>query len=97
MIGMAYFSGESLKISQIFLEKPEYEAEFLCYFDEFLKNFDTFASYNGVKAFDIPMLRSRFILSRLPVSFNGYAHLDLLHFARPHLEITPGITALGGN
>ncbi len=81
MIGMAYFSGESLKISQIFLEKPEYEAEFLCYFDDFLKYFDTFASYNG-KAFDIPMLRSRFILSRLPVSFNGYAHLDLLHFAR---------------
>jgi tetratricopeptide (TPR) repeat protein len=81
MIGVAYFTDTSLKIEQIFLEKPECEAEFLCYFDELLKDFDTFATYNG-KAFDIPMLRSRFILARLPVSFNQYAHLDLLHMAR---------------
>jgi uncharacterized protein YprB with RNaseH-like and TPR domain len=81
MVGISFFSGENLRIIQLFMAKPEFEIELLCYFDDILKDFDTFVSYNG-KAFDIPMLRSRYIINRLPVSFTDYQHLDLLHIAR---------------
>lgn len=81
MIGMSFFEKENLKTIQLFLDKPEYETGMLCYFDDLLKGFDTFVSYNG-KAFDIPMLRSRFILNRIPSNFNEFNHIDLLHIAR---------------
>jgi uncharacterized protein YprB with RNaseH-like and TPR domain len=81
MIGMSFFEKENLKTIQLFLDKPEYETDMLCYFDDLLKGFDTFISYNG-KAFDIPMLRSRFILNRIPPKFNEFNHIDLLHVAR---------------
>ncbi len=81
MIGMSFFEKESLRIIQLFMEKPEHESDLLCYFDNLLEGFDTFVSYNG-KAFDIPMLRSRFILNRIPPGFNAFNHIDLLHIAR---------------
>jgi len=81
MIGMSYFTGDAIQTTQLFLEKPEYELELLCFFDDFINKFDTFVSYNG-KAFDIPMLRSRFIMNRLSPAFNTNNHLDLLHVAR---------------
>jgi len=81
MVGMSYFTETGIKTIQLFLEKPENELEFLCHFDDFIKDFDTFVSYNG-KAFDIPMLRSRYIMKRLPHSLDSFGHVDLLHIAR---------------
>ncbi|MFL7868726.1 MAG: ribonuclease H-like domain-containing protein, partial [Anaerolineales bacterium] len=38
-------------------------------------------TYNG-KAFDAPLLRTRYTLHSIPVPFEDYAHVDLLHLAR---------------
>ena len=81
MVGLAYFDQTHLKVIQLFLDSPRDELEFLAYLDSILANFSTFVSYNG-KSFDIPMLKSRFIMNRLPVQFAGYQHIDLLHIAR---------------
>ncbi|MDK2980105.1 MAG: uncharacterized protein PWQ55_452 [Chloroflexota bacterium] len=81
MVGLAYFTAEHLKVIQLFLDSPRDELEFLVYLDSILANFTTFVSYNG-KSFDIPMLKSRFIMNRLPVQFGDYQHIDLLHIAR---------------
>ena len=81
MVGLAYFTADHLKVIQLFLESPRDELEFLAYLDAILANFTTFVSYNG-KSFDIPMLRSRFVMNRLPVQFGAYQHIDLLHIAR---------------
>ena len=81
MVGLAYFTREHLRVIQLFLDSPRDELEFLAYLDAILANFSTFVSYNG-KSFDIPMLKSRFIMNRLPVQFSDYQHIDLLHIAR---------------
>jgi hypothetical protein len=81
MVGLAYFNQDSLKVIQLFMDSPRDELEFLVYLDSILANFNTFVSYNG-KSFDIPMLKSRFIMNRLPVQFGTYQHIDLLHIAR---------------
>ena len=81
MVGLAYFTADHLKVIQLFLDSPRDELEFLAYLDAILANFTTFVSYNG-KSFDIPMLKSRFVMNRLPVQFGTYQHIDLLHIAR---------------
>lgn len=81
LVGLAYFVENGLQVVQIFLDSPQNELEFLSHLDTILANFSTFVSYNG-KSFDIPMLRNRFILNRLPAQFGNYSHIDLLHTAR---------------
>jgi uncharacterized protein len=81
LVGLAYFDQADLKVIQIFMDQPHNEIAFLNYFDDILEKFNTFVSYNG-KAFDIPMLRSRFIMNRLPHSLDTFNHFDLLHTAR---------------
>lgn len=81
LIGISYFIEDGLEIIQIFLDQPHQELAFLNYFDELLEKFTTFVSYNG-KAFDIPMLRSRFIMNKLPHSLDTFHHFDLLHTSR---------------
>ncbi len=81
VVGLAYFTRDHLKVIQLFLDSPRDELEFLAYMDAIMANFTTFVSYNG-KSFDIPMLRSRFVMNRLPVQFGAYQHIDLLHIAR---------------
>ena len=81
LVGLAYFDKSDLKIMQIFMDQPHNEIAFLNYFDDVLSKFNTFVSYNG-KAFDIPMLRSRFIMNKLPHSLDAFNHFDLLHTAR---------------
>ena len=81
MVGLAYFEQNYLKVTQLFMDSPRDELEFLAYLDSIVANFSTFVSYNG-KSFDIPMLKSRFIMNRLPVQFSTYQHIDLLHISR---------------
>ena len=81
LIGMSYFVDDGLKLVQVFLDHPNDELPFLSCLDDYLADFNTFVSYNG-KAFDIPMLKSRFILNKLPSRLNDFYHFDLLHTAR---------------
>ena len=81
LIGVAYFDEAGLQVVQIFLDQPYRETPFLNYFDELIKRFSVFVSYNG-KAFDIPMLRNRFVMNKLPHNLEDFQHFDLLHSAR---------------
>jgi len=81
LIGIAQLNSDGLSITQFFLDHPVDEKAFLCFFEKNLSPSSIFISYNG-KAFDIPMLKNRFILNRLPNRLNDCKHLDLLHAAR---------------
>lgn len=81
LVGLAYFNKSGLNVIQVFLDQPQNEIGFLNYIDEVLQKYNTFISYNG-KSFDIPMLRSRYILNKLPQSLHTFNHFDLLHTAR---------------
>jgi uncharacterized protein len=80
LIGLAWFSDESLTIEQFLLRRPGEEAPMLALLAERMRSASCIVSYNG-KSYDLPLLQSRFVMSRLeppPV----LPHLDLLHCAR---------------
>jgi uncharacterized protein len=80
VIGLAYFEDESLRIEQLVLRQPGEEAPLLHRLAELVERASCLVSYNG-KSYDWPLLRTRFVLNRVPVRAPA-AHLDLLHCAR---------------
>jgi hypothetical protein len=81
LFGCCYFVKEGLEVLQVFIEDPSHEALFLTFIGNYLEKFKCLASYNG-KSFDIPVLRSRYILNRIPHELDLFNHIDLLHIAR---------------
>jgi len=81
LFGCCFFSENGLEVIQFFLEDPASELTFLANVDESIQSHKCLVSYNG-KSFDLPMLRTRMILNRLPYNSLAKPHLDLLHFAR---------------
>ncbi len=81
LFGCCFFKDNGLEVSQFFLENPGSEQIFLNEIDELIKSHKCLVSYNG-KSFDIPMLRTRMVLNRLPHTNLVKPHLDLLHFSR---------------
>jgi uncharacterized protein YprB with RNaseH-like and TPR domain len=80
LIGLAWFEDESLAIEQLVLRKPGEEAPMLHRLAERIARASCIVSYNG-KSYDWPLLRTRFVLNRVPVAAPA-AHLDLLHCAK---------------
>jgi uncharacterized protein YprB with RNaseH-like and TPR domain len=80
LIGMAWFEGRRLCVEQLLLERPGLEVPMLRRLAERLALASAVVSFNG-KSFDWPLLRTRFVLSRVAAP-ELPAHLDLLHCAR---------------
>jgi uncharacterized protein YprB with RNaseH-like and TPR domain len=80
LVGMAWFEDESLRVEQLFLPRLGEEAPMLRRLAERLAASSMLVSYNG-KSFDWPLLRTRFVMNRVPVPPLP-PHLDLLHCAR---------------
>jgi uncharacterized protein YprB with RNaseH-like and TPR domain len=81
LVGVGYFSEEGFKIRQIFLRDPTEENSFLASLEEALAPFSIIATYNG-KAFDAPLLNTRYMLNGLSSPLAAIDHLDLLPLAR---------------
>lgn len=85
LIGAARFentgSGRVFRLLQFFMRDPSEEPALLEALSDFLAPCQALVTYNG-KAFDAPLLKTRFTLHDIPVPFEEYAHVDLLHLAR---------------
>lgn len=81
LIGLGYFDGERFVVEQFFLRDPAEEAAMLCEVNRRVYDRQHIVTFNG-QAFDLPLLESRFILSRITPPFAGKHHLDLLLPAR---------------
>jgi hypothetical protein len=85
LVGVGRFeasaSGRTLRLLQFFMRDPGEEPALLEALAEFLAPCSALVTYNG-KAFDAPLLTTRYTLHSIPVPFEGYAHVDLLHLAR---------------
>lgn len=83
LVGAGYVEGSRFRVRQFFLTNPSQEAGFLDGLASFLGRFTTLVTFNG-KAFDWPLLESRFIGSRRfrASPLREPIHLDLLHPAR---------------
>lgn len=83
LVGLGYFRDGGFKVRQYFLGDIGEEGRMIRELGEFFGDmgFRSVVSYNG-KAFDLPILETRFALQRTSCRLNGLPHLDFLISAR---------------
>ncbi len=81
LIGVARFMEGQFVLRQFFMRDPAEEAALLEGLANFLAPCEALVTFNG-KAFDAPLLKTRYALHDTPCPFNGYSHVDLLPLAR---------------
>jgi tetratricopeptide (TPR) repeat protein len=81
LLGLAWFDDEGrLNVEQLLLRSPADELPLLTLLQERLCKTELLVSYNG-KSFDWPLLKTRFVMNRMP-QLQDFPHLDLLHIGR---------------
>jgi uncharacterized protein YprB with RNaseH-like and TPR domain len=81
LLGVAYFSDGELVLRQHLLHDIGYERAFVETIQAEIEPFRACASYNG-KSFDLPLLRTRWVMTLRSEITVDESHLDLLHPAR---------------
>ena len=81
MVGVGRFEGEDFRLAQFFLRDPSEEPAMLEAMIEFLAPCKALVTFNG-KAFDAPLLVTRYKLHDIPNPLKEFSHLDLLPLAR---------------
>jgi uncharacterized protein len=72
---------EGLEVVQLFCPEPAAEPAFLSLLQRELRRAARIGTYNG-GSFDLPLLRTRWIMARLPGDFDHPEHVDLLTLTR---------------
>jgi hypothetical protein len=70
-----------LRVAQLFLPEPGHEAAFLFALREELAPASVLATFNG-GSFDLPILRTRWVMARMPGELSPKPHVDLLTVVR---------------
>jgi hypothetical protein len=70
-----------LRVAQLFLPEPGIEAAFLCALREEIEPAAGIATFNG-GSFDLPVLRTRWVMARMPDELTHGVHVDLLTLVR---------------
>ena len=70
-----------LRVAQLLLPEPGMESAFLHALQEELVPADGIATFNG-GSFDLPVLRTRWVMARMPGEFTHAPHVDLLTLVR---------------
>jgi uncharacterized protein YprB with RNaseH-like and TPR domain len=81
LVGAARFVNGEFRLAQYFMRDPSEEPALLEGLADFLAPCSALVTFNG-KAFDAPLLVTRYTLHSIPVPFKDFAHLDLLPLAR---------------
>jgi len=81
LVGVGHFLDGGFRLRQYFLDSLERERALLSALSDYLEPFAAVVSFNG-KAFDLPLLETRFILSRLRRDVRSLPHVDLLFATR---------------
>lgn len=84
MVGVAFFEEQALVVRQYFLRSPADEPAMLAQLTQLAADKKALISFNG-RSFDLPLLDTRYLLTRQPPAASHWLtlpHLDLLHPAR---------------
>ena len=81
MIGAGRFRENQFVVEQFFVRNPAEETAQLAALSEFVEGVEGIVTYNG-KAFDLPIINTRYIMQRLSNPFTAATHFDLLPFTR---------------
>ncbi len=82
LVGVGTVEDGGFRVRLFFMRDYDEEAAMLAGLAEFLRWYDVLVTYNG-KAYDAPLLETRYRLARRPFPLERMFHLDLLHGARP--------------
>ena len=81
LVGVGTIEEGGFRVRLFFMRDYDEEAAMLVALADFLQWYDVLVTYNG-KAYDVPLLETRYRLARKPFPFERMHHLDLLHPAR---------------
>ena len=81
MIGAGRFIENQFVVEQFFVRNPAEETAQLAALSEFVEGVEGIVTYNG-KAFDLPIINTRYIMQRLSNPFSAATHFDLLPYTR---------------
>jgi len=81
LLGLAWWDGDAFVVRQLFLESPGREAPMLADLAEVAGRFRVVATYNGA-SFDLPLVRTRALLTRSEYPLRDLVSWDLLPGAR---------------
>jgi hypothetical protein len=81
LVGLGWVEEDQFRVRQLFMRDYPEEPALLEELTQLLSRFESLVTYNG-KTFDLPLLESRFVLSRLRFPLAELPHFDLLHPAR---------------
>src|SRR5688572_25159074 len=81
LVGVARFVGDQFVLQQFFMRDPAEEPALLEGLARFLAPCKALVTFNG-KAFDAPLLTTRYSIHHIPLPYKDYCHLDLLPLAR---------------
>ena len=83
LVGLGFYRDDRFKVIQFFLSDMAEEERLVRDVAQFFKDMDfrSVVTYNG-KAFDVPLLETRFALHRTPFPLGELPHLDFLFSAR---------------
>ena len=81
LVGCGWVEDGALRVEQYFMRDHADEPAMMAHLARLISRFDWTVSFNG-KSFDLPLLRTRFIMNRTRTSLDALGALDLLHVAR---------------
>jgi uncharacterized protein len=81
LIGVGRITPQGFALRQFFMREYAEEKSLLAALAKYLEEFDILVTYNG-KAYDQPLLETRYRMNRQPPPFGRLPHIDLLHGAR---------------
>jgi len=93
LVGVGRWTGSGFTVEQYLMRDYNEERAMLLGLRESLADARVLVTFNG-KAFDIPLLQSRFVLARQRWPLAGVVHLDLLHPARRIWKLRLGSCSL---
>jgi uncharacterized protein YprB with RNaseH-like and TPR domain len=77
MVGAGFYQGEDFSVHQLFMRDHSEERASLSILNEMLESFQFLVTFNG-RHYDIPLLETRFILSRMRSKIREMPNFDLL-------------------
>ena len=81
MVGLGFFEEDQFSIHQFFMRDYSEEKASLSLIKDMLESFQFLVTFNG-RQYDIPLLETRFILSRIPSTIREMPNFDLLYPSR---------------
>jgi len=81
MVGVGFFQGDRFSVHQFFMRDYSEERASLSLLKDVIDSFQFLVTFNG-RQFDIPLLETRFILSRMMTKIREMPNFDLLYPSR---------------